>query len=370
VNLEDRTVTIDSALGMLRRLHARTMPEHPILSQDFVRNLDVEDSFFDSLREEYPEFDDWFRGISIEGRECWVHRDDTGRIGALLIPKEEDEAILTTPPIPASNRLKLCTLKVDMPGFRMGELLLKIAFQYCIDNQIFETYLTHFRKTEDPLVNLLEEYGYESVGTLENGEEVFMKELTPEQEYIPPIEVAKKYYPSFRDTPNVRKYVIPIKPEYHERLFPDYRQRQIRITEYSEINVQGNTIRKAYLSHSRIRSIGSGDIVLFYRSSDQRRITSLGVVESTLRTGDADSIVEFVGNRTVYSYDEIQEMTRRQVLVILFRHHLNFPSPIEFDYLRQRDILRAAPQSITGISHRSYEAVKEGGGLDERFTLS
>lgn len=78
----------------------------------------------------------------------------------------------------------------------------------------------------------------------------------------------------------------------------------------------------------------------------------------------------FVGNRTVYSYDEIEEMTRKQVLVILFRHHLNFPTSIGLNDLRQHGILSAAPQSITEIPHRSYEAVKERGGLDERFTLS
>ena len=55
---------------------------------------------------------------------------------------------------------------------------------------------------------------------------------------------------------------------------------------------------------------------------------------------------------------------------MLFRHHLNFPTSIGLNDLRQHGILSAAPQSITGISHRSYEAVKERGGLDERFTLS
>ena len=158
VSLEERTMTVDSALEFFRRLHARRLPEHPILKNDFVRNLEVEDPFFDSLRNEYPGFDEWFKRISIEGRKCWVYRDESERIKALLILKEENEPIPTTPPIPASTRLKLCTLKVDLPRLRMGELLLKVAFQYCIDNQLFEIYTTHFRRGEDALLGLLEDY--------------------------------------------------------------------------------------------------------------------------------------------------------------------------------------------------------------------
>ena len=63
--------------------------------------------------------------------------------------KEENEPIETLPPIQARRRLKIATLKVDLSGFKLGELFLKMAFQYCILNQIFETYLTHFRKEED-----------------------------------------------------------------------------------------------------------------------------------------------------------------------------------------------------------------------------
>ncbi len=298
-----------------------------------------------------------------------MYHDESKRIKALLIMKEE-ESIATAQPIVASRLLKLCTLKVDLPGLRMGERLLKLAFQYCTGNQFFETYLPHLRRGEDALINLLADYGFVKMGTKENGEEVYLKRLTPRKEYIAAIEVARRYYPSFRDTPNVTKYIVPIQPEYHERLFPDYRRRQRRITEYSEINVQGNTIRKAYLSHSRIRGLRPGDLLLFYRSNDQMAVTSLGVVEDTMHTSSADKVVEFVGNRTVYSIAEIEGMTKKQVLVILFRHHLNFPRPIDLEHMTRNGIVRSAPQSITMIPHVRYAALKKGGGLDERFTVS
>ena len=162
INLEDRVLSIDSALGYFNELYERIVPTHALIKEDSLHNLDIEDPFFDSLKEDYGDskFRKWFNDKSIDGRKCWVyHQDDY--IKALLIIKEENELIDTSPPIPARRRLKISTLKSDLSGFKLGELFLKMAFQYCIGNQIFETYLTHFRKEDDALINLIESYGFE-----------------------------------------------------------------------------------------------------------------------------------------------------------------------------------------------------------------
>lgn len=81
--------------------------------------------------------------------------------------KEENEVIKThTHPIPATKRVKIATLKVDFRGSKIGELFLKMAFQYCINNQIFEIYLTHFETEDDTLTYLIENFGFEKVGEL------------------------------------------------------------------------------------------------------------------------------------------------------------------------------------------------------------
>lgn len=371
VNLEDRVLSIDYALDYFRNLYARKMPKHALLKEDYIRNLDIDDPFFNSLKEEYGEsdFSRWVKKISIEGRKCWVYHENNP-IKALLILKEENEPIDTTSPIPAEKRLKIATMKVDMPGFKLGELLLKLAFQYCISNQIIEIYLTHFRKEDDALVNLIKNYGFESVGFLrKNNEEVFLKKLIPIEKDLPQVKMSKKYYPSFKDSQNIRKFLVPIIPKYHERLFPDYKKRQMRLIEYSEINIPGNAIQKAYLSHSNIKKISTGDILLFYRSQDQKAITSLGVVDQEpVHTDDLDLILRSVGKRSVYSYKELEEWTQKPVYVILFRHHLNLPNPLNLDYLRHYDI--PVPQSIIELNHIQYTAIKKGGKLDERFIVS
>ena len=371
VNLEDRVLSIGSALNYFEDLYARKMPKHALLKEDYVRNLDVEDPFFDSLKEEYEEakFKDWFRRISIKDRKCWVYHEDD-MIKALLILKEENEPIETSPPIPARKRLKIATLKVDLSGFKIGELLLKMAFQYCIGNQIFETYLTHFRKEDDALINLIESYGFETAGFLKkNNEEVLIKKLIPIENKLSALDISKKYYPSFKDSPDIRKFLIPIIPEYHDRLFPDFKQRQMRITEYSEMNIPGNAIRKAYLSGSAIKKIRAGDILLFYRSHDLKAVTAIGVVDQEpVHSNKADEVVGIVGKRSVYLYDEIKKMTQTPVLLTMFRHHLFLPKPLDLSYLRQHGI--TVPQTISEINHNQYMMIKKGGEIDERFTIS
>lgn len=368
INLEDRVLSIDSALGYFNELYGRMIPTHALLKEDFLHNIDIEDTFFDSLKEEY-EFRKWFNDKSIEGRKCWVYYEDY-HIKALLILKEENELIETSPPIPARRRLKIATLKSDLPGFKLGELFLKMAFQYCIGNQIFETYLTHFRKEDDALINLIESYGFETAGFLkENNEEVLIKKLIPIENKLSALDISKKYYPSFKDSPDIKKFLIPIIPKCHDRLFPDFKQRQMRITEYSEMNIPGNAIRKAYLSGSTIKKMSAGDILLFYRSQDLKAVTAIGVVDQKpVHSNEADEVVGIVGKRSVYPYDEIKKMTQKPLLVTMFRHHLFLPKPLDLSYLRQNGI--AVPQSIIELNHKQYMAIKKGGELDERFTVS
>lgn len=378
-NLEERVLSIDSALDYFKNLYARKGIAHPLLKEDFVRKLDIEDPFFDSLKEDYgdSEFRKWFKEKSIEDRRCWMYQENDKIKALLMLKEEENEPIPTSPPIQAAKRLKIATLKVDIPGYKLGELFLKMAFQYCISNHIFETYLTHYRKQDDRMIPLIENFGFEFSGFLperkgkKEKEEVYLKKLIPKEKDLHPMNLAKKYYPSFKDSLNIKKFLIPIMPLYHDRLFPDFKERQMRITDYFEINIPGNAIKKAYLSHSAIKKIGPGDVLLFYRSHDQKAITSIGVVDrEPVHTNNPDKIAAIVGQRSVYLYEEIREMAEKTVLVILFRHHLNLPNPLDLNYLRKHNIIQSAPQSIIELSHNQYVAVKKGGKLDERFTVS
>src|SRR5690606_18594287 len=120
--------------------------------------------------------------------------------------------------------------------------------------------------------------------------------------------------------------VVPIKGDWRRRLLPA-RELQLSLPALNE--PCGNAICKAYLCHAPIRSLAKGDTLLFYEtkapSGPQKQgrgaVVSLGVVESTLVSGDPALITRVVGNRTVYSPTEILQLcSRGDVLAIRFRH--------------------------------------------------
>ncbi len=94
LGINDRVLLIDDALNILEgHRHKGTIMSSPALRKECVYNLSLNDPIFDSLKESYEGFEEWFRKVSREGRRCLVHSREGGRIGVLLIYKFEDEPI-------------------------------------------------------------------------------------------------------------------------------------------------------------------------------------------------------------------------------------------------------------------------------------
>jgi len=375
LGIDDRVFLISDALEFFLQFTITEKPTAPPgLEEDFIYNLDLADPIFDILKEDYEEFEGWFKKISRQGRKCWVHYNIDESIGALLIYKIEDEPLDTIPPFPKKKRVKISTFIVRHIGQKIGELFIKLAVDIAIKNKTEEIYLTHFTKPEDRLVELITEYGFILSAKNHRGEEIFIKKIYPDPAKVaglPPLEVSREYYPSFYDGANVGKYFIPIWPENHERLFTDFKgSRQTKLPEHSGLFIiEGNTIKKAYLSHTRNKHIAPGDLVFFYRSKDLKMVTSLGVIETVHRGLEGtDEIMKIVGKRTVYSRDEVERMPK-PVTVVMFRYHFHLKNPVSYKRLKDRGILTFAPQSITKISEENYHNLIEACEIDRRFTV-
>ncbi len=377
-SLDDRVLLVEEALRIFDNyINVETKIAPIPLKQEYVRNLNYNDPIFESLKEEYmPKFEGWFKKISKEGRKSWVYYRRDGSIGAILIYKLENEAIEGSKPmLPEKKRLKVSMLKVTYIEHKIGELFIKMAVDVSLKNNVDEIYLTHFTKADDPLVKLISEYGFNKIAIKDNGEDIFVKRLIFDSKYkesLTPIEVSQLYYPSFYDGDAVKKFVVPILPAYHNKLFTDYSMRQITLIEYAdEFVVEGNTIKKAYISHSNIRRMQQGDVILFYRSEDEQAITSLGVVEA-IYSGikDARQILQLAGKRTVFTRGEINQWVERNpVSIFLFRHHFHLKKPIDLPRLVDSQVVKAAPQSAMEISDEKYAQVRDMGGIDERYTV-
>jgi hypothetical protein len=143
-------------------------------------------------------------------------------------------------------------------------------------------------------------------------------------------------------------------------LFPDYNSpidRQLDL--FKQATSTGNAIKLAYLCHAQTKRMNPGDLVYFYRSHDERAITSVGVVENYITLEEAGIIASRVKRRTVYSMDEIEEMAKKPTRVMLFRLVKHFEHPVSQSSLERQGILKGPPQSIVKISHDAFERIRE-----------
>ena len=68
--------------------------------------------------------------------------------------------------------------------------------------------------------------------------------------------------------------------------------------------------------------MAQGDIILFYLSRGKRQLSeirSIGTIEKVHQgIKDSNDIIKYVGKRTVYSKEEIEQMSQKPTTVILF----------------------------------------------------
>lgn len=340
------------------------------LSPKFTVPLGIEDKFlyelkhpeadfWNSLRESYNGFDDWFIDKAREHRKAWSICDTNGYPLAVCIYKEENSPVVTDDSNTrlSGKVLKLCTFKVDkkLQGRKLGERLLFTAFRYAVEHNMNYVYL--HTKAQDKLIDLCIDFGFSFLGKYD-GDEVWVKQMmSPIKggDYnLSPLDYAKSFYPHFVDDERVKKFIVPIQPQYHNELFPDISDDAFSLfaKEFSPKTPQSNTIKKAYLCWANTDEIEAGDILLFYRTEDRRSVEVIGVVEYTCRTSNIAEALALVSKRTVFPNDELQEMLKKETLIILFRFAKTIPA-ISFRKFLTANI-KGNIQTIRRISHNSY----------------
>jgi len=372
LGLQDRIFTIEEGVEFFEPADPSIQSPEAI-DRTTVGELNLSDPIFDSLDADYN-FREWAK--TIPDRTAWVNYNRDGSLGAVLILKQgEVENIGANPELGRGRRLKISTLKVSKRkwGSKIGELLISLAIREAINHSHEEVYLTHYVQQEDDvLVELIETYGFEEVSKEHDGESIFLKRLTPGQGDDPtPLEMTQQFYPSFYDGDEVNKYLVPVQPQFHNKLFPNYSDRDATLDEFAgEFQSEGNAIKKAYLSNAKNRKLEPGDVLLFYRSSDNMEVTSLGVLEDVqYGLTDPDTVSKIVGKRSVFSQRELQDITETEATVLLFRWHFDLTNPISYNQLKNNDVLSAPLQVMSETPHEDYKYIREEGGINGRFAF-
>ncbi len=239
-----------------------------------AHEIDSQDRFFDSLRDGYPEFDDWWREKCVkQHRSCWVVYDNEQLAG--LIVRKDEPGSNTDAVTKADKILKICTFKVapDSRGVKLGELLLKQVLWFAQSNRYELAYLTTY-EDQEALMELLEYYGFRNAGANANGEFIYERDFSGEalmrRDDKTDFEQAREHYPRFVLDDDTLGFGIPIQEGYHDTLYPDlYRPIQADLfggaSRAETITRPGNTIRKVYLCRAQSQLGPAGSLLFFYK---------------------------------------------------------------------------------------------------------
>lgn len=106
-------------------------------------DININDAFFQSLKDDYPGFTLWFNRKS--NQDAFVQYDENGNISGFLYLKLEEKVVEDIRPvIRAGKILKVGTFKINAHGTKMGEQFIKIIMDYAINEDVDICYTTIF----------------------------------------------------------------------------------------------------------------------------------------------------------------------------------------------------------------------------------
>jgi GNAT superfamily N-acetyltransferase len=377
--LASRVLTVADAQIWLRRTFDPTPVAFPLIDDHKAHEIDRDDDIFDSLRDGYPDFDDWWAKCVREHRDCWTVTVE-GELAGLIVRKDETRADAGVT-LAGAKILKICTFKVrpEFRGEKLGELLLKKALWYAQRNGYDLTYLTT-HPNQGTLIRLLEYYGFLNTTSRNNGEMVFEKPLSQARLMLNGDETGlfdtvRTNYPRFVADPPAKVFYVPIQGDYHQKLFPElafaaplplFPDESPLLTTRGE-RTPGNTIRKVYLCRANTTALAPGDVLLFYHSKMEgllasQAITSVGVVERVSQTEDLEELLRLTAKRSVFSEAELREMiearaTPVRVIDFLLVGHLEPVVPLAT--LKAAGVFKGAPpQSISALTQEQFAPIR------------
>ena len=331
---------------------------------DFAQ-VDLQDTFFDSFREDYIGFDKWFNKKADEiAYVCYSNNI----LSAFLYIKVEDENENYSDIVPGfkrKKRLKIGTLKVTSNGFKIGERFLKIIFDNALQYNVTEIYVTIFDKTTEQirLIALLEEWGFNYHGnktTATGDEKVYVKNFGRAQEIN--LLQPKKTFPFISTESKV--YIVPIYPEYHTELFPDSILRTESPINFTENEPHRNALSKVYISRSYVRNLKPGDIIMFYRTGGvyQGVATTYGIVESVIdNIPNETAFLQSCRKRSVFTDEQLKEhwnyKKNNKPFIVNFIYAYSFRKRPNLKWLNENQVIPDIldmPRGFREISRESF----------------
>lgn len=344
-------------------------------------NINLEDSFFDSLKEAYPEFCEWYAKKATQGAQAYVFHNEQGQVTDFLYMKVETDAVEDVVPVlPAKKRLKVGTFKLLKRGTRRGERFMKKIMDTAMAEDVDEVYVTIFDTPElNYLIRFFGRFGfYHKANKPHEGrdsEVVMVKDMRAWEGNV------LEDYPRMR-TAGKHKWLLAIRPEWHTQLFPDSILNNESYDMVQDITPT-NGIYKIYISwNSECAQMMPGDLVVIYRMKDDLGPAYYRSVVSTVCTvyevkkwwdfnNDEAAYIDY----TKYSVFPEQERrqwfrTKRNLVVIKMLYNVAFSKRvIRKDLIEQVGLDSMARWTLLPLTDPQFKKMIELGKANERYII-
>ncbi|PHM45908.1 hypothetical protein Xmau_00299 [Xenorhabdus mauleonii] len=351
------------------------------------RDVNFNDSFFDSLKSDYQHgFIEWVnKKINDTTQFSYVLFDENNKIDGFMYLKIEMGIVNdVTPNLSKSKHLKIGTFKFNPRGTLRGQRFIKKVFDHAINEKVDDIYVTIFDKHQY-LIKLFIIYGFQVYGSKpsKNGKEcVLVREMktfrltTNESNCL-------INYPYIINSSSYNKYLLSIYPEFHTRLFPDSKLVNESPDILKDVS-HSNSIRKIYIcAISNALKIRTNDQIVIYRTTDSKGpahyrsvVTSICIVESVTHINsfqNEDDFVNFCKKYSVFSEEELRQYykLKRYPYVISFTYNLALPKRITRATLIEVVGLNPDERwSIIKLTDEKFNKIIELSNVDESIIIN
>lgn len=337
-----------------------------------IDSLDVENPFFNSLRDDYPGFNSWLSRKG--GEDAYVLVDNNQLLGFLYLKDEEEADDSITPSFDIRRRLKIGTFKINPHGTVLGQRFLSIILRRMLNDGYDFTYVTLFPK-QTALINLFEKFGFRKWGTKNNGELVYYKNLEVFNDIYRDFPRLSLQYPT-------KKYLLSIFPRYHTKMFPESQLRTERHHYVEDLSVT-NSSEKIYISAARqVPEMRPGDHIVIYRTAEEGIPAEFSSVASTICTvsevkqitdfENFDNFLEYCGRGTIFSQEELQKFWQDQYprYIIKMLYNVSLNKRIIRRDLRDSVGINAQRWTCVELSDNQFRDILEMGKINESFIIN
>ena len=343
---------------------------------------DVNDPFFNGLKEDYDDFTGWFSRKSTAGESAYVCFDD-GIQAFLYLKENEDEEIPGV--LPKERRIKIGTLKISEGSQeqRLGEGAMGIALWRWQQSDVMSIYVTVLPKHER-LIRFLQLFGFVYTGMKEKEEAVYLKDKR-KLDYG----TAKLSFPYLNPNLSRGKY-IPINDDFHDKLFQYSELKNVKRDPEEDALAASNGLCKVYIATpSNDIDYCPGDIAIIYRKhtgEGPKKYKSVATSFCTIQKQTpiktamkyVKSQVEFnsiVGNKSVYSKEELDGIYRNAstknliVIEMIYNGFFGAGHNVTYDALDKEDLFNEHPYKIQLTREDVLKIIKMGGKREQDIII-